>query len=355
LTRIESDAFYESSLQFILIPSIILFIASDATEITSEIKLIDGDSCPEFARWLQLKRSGIRVDFRRIEKVGLSLPCLKDYHLNISEFKERSIICELGAESNGIYDRVEDEFSVFVKSIALREGLEETEMEKEIEKLMNLRHPCVAGLIGFVVEIETGILQELKIVRLYCEGSSLSEVISVNPVWWTSTVKAKVVAGIVLGLRFAHSLGLFHGRLSARNILFDLNHCIQIVNFDPIVLEVVERESESENETEEGMQLGGMSGEEWRLERDIRAFASILFEIVAGGSATGAASIPASIPSFVAKIIELGLYRTFIEKYSFSDIFEILKQNNFRIEDGVDSEEVSTFASWVESAEHPDQ
>jgi hypothetical protein len=334
-----------------LIPSTILFIASDAIEITSEIRLVDEDSCPEFARWLQLNRLGIRVDFRRIERVGLRLPCLKDYHLNISEFEERSMICESGAESNGIYDRVEDELLVVVKSLSLRDGLEETEMEKEIEKLINLRHPCIAGLIGFVVGIDSGILQELKIVRLYVEGISLSEVVSVNPVWWTSTVKAKVIAGIVLGLRFAHSLGLFHGHLSARSILFDLNRCIQIVDFDPIVLEVVE----SKSEIEEGMQLGGISGEEWRLERDIQAFALILLEIVVGGSATGVASIPAGIPDFVMEIIKLGLYHTSVKEYSFNDIFALLKQNNFQIEDGVDSEEVSAFLSWVESAEHPDQ
>jgi hypothetical protein len=81
----------------------------------------------------------------------------------------------------------------------------------------------------------------------------------------------------------------------------------------------------------------------------------ILFEIVVGRSATGVASIPASIPAFVAEIIKLGLYRTSIERYSFNDIFKILKQNNFRIEDGVGSEEVSAFGSWIESAEHPDQ
>jgi serine/threonine protein kinase len=108
-------------------------------------------------------------------------------------------------------------------------------------------------------------------------------VVSVNPVWWTSTVKAKVVSGIVLGLQFAHSLGLFHGDLSARNIVIDLNDCIEIMNFDRIVLEVVE----SESEPEKGKQLGWISLEERRLERDIQAFALILLEIVVGGSATG--------------------------------------------------------------------
>jgi hypothetical protein len=86
LTRIESEAFDGSSLQSILIPSTILFIASDAVHMASEIRLIDGDSCPEFDRWLQLKRSGI--DFRRIQRVGFSVPCLEDYIVNLSVFDQ---------------------------------------------------------------------------------------------------------------------------------------------------------------------------------------------------------------------------------------------------------------------------
>jgi serine/threonine protein kinase len=92
-------------------------------------------------------------------------------------------------------------------------------MENEIQNLINLRHPCIASPIGFVLPIESGSLQELKIVRLYSEHCSLAEVLVVRPVWWTSTVKAKAIAGIVLDLRFAHSLGLLHGHLTASNIL----------------------------------------------------------------------------------------------------------------------------------------
>jgi uncharacterized protein YajQ (UPF0234 family) len=62
LTRIESEAFSTSSLQFILIPPTILFIASDAVDIASGIKLIDGDSCPEFDRWLELKRLSVTIE-----------------------------------------------------------------------------------------------------------------------------------------------------------------------------------------------------------------------------------------------------------------------------------------------------
>jgi serine/threonine protein kinase len=155
-----------------------------------------------------------------------------------------------------------------MKSKPLSENIRTSEIENELERMITLRHPCIVGPIGFVFRNESGSRPELKIVRLYLEGSSLSEVLSVNPIWWTSTVKAKTVAGIVLGLRFAHSLGLVHGHLTGNNILFDCDHCIQIVDFTPIDLEV--REIEIEIESEYGTQLGEFSRERWTAERDIQ-------------------------------------------------------------------------------------
>jgi hypothetical protein len=108
-------------------------------------------------------------------------------------------------------------------------------------------------------------------------------------------------------------------------------------------------------ESEDGTQLVPFSREGWRLEKDIQAFASILFELVFGGLPQGEASIPTGIPDFVSKIIELGLSPMSRRSYSFNTILDILKQNDFRIEDNVDSAEVSRFVSWVESAEHPDK
>jgi serine/threonine protein kinase len=186
---------------------------------------------------------------------------------------------------------------------------------------------------------------------MYLEGCSLSEVVSVNPLWWTPTVKAKAVAGLVLGLRFAHSLGLVHGHLTGNNILFDSDHCIQIVDFNPIVLDVGENENESESESEDGTRLVGFSSERWTLERDIQAAASILFELVFGRPQQGEESIPTNIPDFVSMMIKSGLSPLSGRSYSFNTVLEILKQNKFQIEDGVDSAEVSGFVSWVESAE----
>jgi hypothetical protein len=107
-----------------LIPSTILFIASDAFDIPSQIRLVDGDCCPEFDQWLELRRSFISGDFRRIESVGFGLPCLRDYNVNLSIFEERSMIVESDSVPNQIYDRLEDEFLVVVKSIPHSESVE---------------------------------------------------------------------------------------------------------------------------------------------------------------------------------------------------------------------------------------
>jgi serine/threonine protein kinase len=325
LTRIESEAFHDSLHAFILIPSTILFIVSDAVDDPSQIRFIDGDSCPGFDRWLQLKSQGIAIDFRRIQRVGFDIPYLGDYIINLLAFEEKSMIYESDEVSNQIYHRIEDQLLVFMKSKPLWENVQKS----QFEKLINLRHPCIGCPIGFVFPIESGSSHELKIVRLYLEGCSLSEVVSVNPIWWTPTVKAKTIAGIVLGLQYAHSLELLHGHLTGNNILFDSDHCIQIVGFTP--------------------NLDGFSGEGWTPEKDIVAFVSILSEIVFGNPPQDKSAIPTVIPDFVSNIIGLAPLRPFQKSYTFNIILESLKENNFQIEDGVDSAEVSEFVNWVES------
>jgi serine/threonine protein kinase len=89
-------------------------------------------------------------------------------------------------------------------------------------------------------------------------------------------MKAKVIAGIVLGLRFAHSLGLVHGRLTSSNIFFDSNNCTEIVDFQSMLLEVGEMEGKEET------QLGGFWMQRWSPERDLHGFALIRFEMIVG-------------------------------------------------------------------------
>jgi hypothetical protein len=114
-------------------------------------------------------------------------------------------------------------------------------------------------------------------------------------------------------------------------------------------------ESESESESEEGTQLGGFSGERWTPEKDIQAFARILFELVVGSPPEGDVSIPTRIPDFVSMIIKSGLFHISGTSSSFNTILDALKWNNFQIEDGVNSAEVSAFVSWPESPEQAEK
>jgi hypothetical protein len=97
--------------------------------------------------------------------------------------------------------------------------------------------------------------------------------------------------------------------------------------------------------------LVGFSGQGWTPERDIHVFASILSELVFGSPPESEASIPMGIPDFVSRIFKSGLFPISRRDYSFDAILEILKQNDFKTQDGVDSAELSAFINWVESAE----
>jgi serine/threonine protein kinase len=175
----------------------------------------------------------------------------------------------------------------------------------------------------------------------------LAEVISENPIWWTATAKAKAVAGIVLSLRFAHSLGLIHGHLNSKNIRFDLDHRIQITDFYWIGLEICESEKDKDI----------LSGERWSPHLDVRGFASILFEIIVGypmrlsGVWNGTITVPTNVPMFVLKLIEAGQSPGSQRQQPFNSILNILKENDFEIVSGVDSVDVLTFVDWVESFE----
>jgi serine/threonine protein kinase len=214
-------------------------------------------------------------------------------------------------------------------------------LESSIENLMNLRHRCISGTIGYILQSP---LQNLEIVRMYSVGGSLSEVISAPPEWWTPTAKAKAIVGIVLSMRYAHSHRLLHGHLTANNVLFDEDGVIQICDFCMKSLSEVGGDSEAVTE------VGGFSGENWRPDADVQAFAELLSKILTGGSSEESRTSQ-SIPAFVLDIIEQRQSSHSRAIVSFVAIFEILKDKEFRILEGVDSNEVFNFVSWIELSE----
>jgi hypothetical protein len=159
--------------------------------------------------------------------------------------------------------------------------------------------------------------------------------------------ESKAVVRIALGLRIAHGLGVLHGVVRASSILFDADRRIQMVDFSTIRLKTGE--------------VKPFSGKEWAPTADVSAFASLLFEIAVGATATplidtaGGPPFPAVVPAFVSEIIKNGRSSKSARCLSFAKIVARLKANRFEITAGVDSDEVLAFVSRVESSKQAEE
>jgi hypothetical protein len=307
------------------LPGSIEFIASDAFPFLHEISLSEGDSIPSFHEWKRVRLSGIAVDFRRIEH----------FDARGFDFENTGLICGQDGHSKEISRRVSDGLLMLVESVHISGFRSKIELERTFEILANLRHPCISAPLGFVIPTDFAVSDELKIVQLHCEGDLLSEVISVNPVWLTPTAKAKAIVGLVLGLRFWHSLGLMHGHLASNNVRFGSDHRIEINANDGIRLH------------------GGVWDEGWTPKADLCGFSWIFYAIIVGHSVRTSTEVTFSrdVPTFVSEIITMGLSLKSDRQSSFHDIFHTLKKHNFEILSGINSAEVSAFVRWVELSE----
>jgi serine/threonine protein kinase len=184
----------------------------------------------------------------------------------------------------------------------------------------------------------------MQFIRTYVAGISLSCIVAASPEWWTPTVRAKVVVGLVLGLRFAHSLGLLHGHLTGDNVFFIENGMIQITDFGLTGLAALVRDHGSETD------VGNFSGESWRPTADVRSFRKLLSEIVVGAPADEGGRDP-GIPFFVSEMINREQSTDLHTAESFAQLLKELKEHEFEILEGVEVQEVSNFVRWIESTE----
>jgi hypothetical protein len=114
-----------------------------------------------------------------------------DWVVDISGFEG---VDEIGVSETGsaqLHQRCDDGLEIVVKLCGEFDQEENCEIEREIEKLMNVTHPCVAAPFGFVFPKA---LKQLKITRFSTRSGSLNDVLLTYPRWWTSIAKAIAVA-----------------------------------------------------------------------------------------------------------------------------------------------------------------
>jgi serine/threonine protein kinase len=267
LKYIGFEAFEGCSL-FVLIPSSVVFLAHNFHPSLSRLRFSDDDRSQMFDRWQCLRQSGITTNFHRILRSDSSFHSFKDSVLDLSGYKEESVIRRSDRVLTQLRSRLIDGALTVVKAIALPLSIERWEIESEIQNLMNVRHPMIARLIGCAFRRHPRGWWIFRTMRVYAAEDSLAGVLLNPPVWWTPTMRAKAILGIALGLRFVHGFGLLHGAVKASNIFFDANHHVQIADFSPIRLE--------------NGSVEPFSGEGWSPTVDVSGFSSLLSEIVIG-------------------------------------------------------------------------
>jgi hypothetical protein len=127
-------------------------IALPCTEVTvqpDQSLFAEGHYCHEFDGWLQVRQSGISVDFRWILRVGSG--SLRIEKLSVRWFchwRSTSDFC-IGGYCEGNVSAIWRCFPIVRKSIVLSKLIEDRVIENETEYLLHLRHPCITAPIGF--------------------------------------------------------------------------------------------------------------------------------------------------------------------------------------------------------------
>jgi hypothetical protein len=103
---------------------------------------------------------------------GIPLPVRLVF--NISGFVERAQLNENDLISIEIHQECNDGLCAVVKSVNLSVSAATAAIIKTMDNSMNLRYPCIAGVIGVVIRSDLGALQIVQIMSVvfHCRTSS---------------------------------------------------------------------------------------------------------------------------------------------------------------------------------------
>ncbi|GAA4433851.1 serine/threonine-protein kinase [Bremerella cremea] len=132
----------------------------------------------------------------------------------------------MGTVYRGIDERTGDQAAIKVlpSGMSHNEGLRER-FQREIETLLQLKHPNIVRLFGFGEE-DGELFYAMELV----EGRSLAEVIVKTPIKSWRTV-VRYALEIASGLRQAHDMGIVHRDIKPANILITRGDKVKILDF----------------------------------------------------------------------------------------------------------------------------
>jgi hypothetical protein len=362
LTRVEADAFAGTSVDFVLLPHNTAFIAGGAFSTSCTVSMCESSSCPEFIEWTSRRRFDSGLNF----ELPVRRKLMSEWVVDLSDFVLVRVIKEDSRCPVEIHRNRVNGNQIAVKcfpKLSTQDDIQKEIFIREIEALVRLDHRCIVPFFGYVLQVqESG----PKLATHFMPGGSLADVLESNPSWFTGTAKSIVAAGIVIGMSSVHTSGIIHRDLKPSNILLDADRRPRISDFGS------SRDLDLMRTLTGGGQVGTplyMAPElyeerDYDEKIDVYSFALVLYEIVVGHPVfpptltfmqlcakilrNERAEIPSNVEGLVADLIRRGWSSDPAERPSFAEIYEILRQNNFRItSDDFDASEVASYVTWA--------
>jgi serine/threonine protein kinase len=240
------------------------------------------------------------------------------------------------------------------------DGIVNEKLRREVQSLMKFHHPCIVSLLGHDLQIESRIM---RIAMPYVGPDSLESVLKSprSHPWLTQTSKTIIIVGIVIGMYFVHCGGIVHRDLKPANVLLDpTSHYPKIADFG------------LSRECDIGVTMTGgtgtplymapevIKGHRYSNKADIFSFGVLLYEIVTGQKPlqqTGGnqfqlsakitsgsrEKIPDDVEPFTAALISRCWDDDPDQRPTFLDIFDELRENDFKLFPAVDPAPVHRF------------
>ena len=202
----------------------------------------------------------------------------------------------------------------------------------ECEILFQLRHPCIIRVYGFNFGDETN----KPSIILSLEPNSLDAAIKNKEL--DEEQKNRITVEIVLGMRYIHKFKIMHRNLKPLNILLSKNNHVRISDFGLATQEDLEI-----TQTKGIGTLLFMAPELFDIESetcytskvDVYSFGIVLIFIVTDKYPKNIkgdfSELLKDIPEWVSELITNCLSRNPENRPSFTEIFEIMKANNFNL------------------------
>jgi serine/threonine-protein kinase len=231
---------------------------------------------------------------------------------------------------------------------------------REVAILSQLTHPCILGLVGVVLPRPDD--PTLQIATDLIRPGPLDQLISGGHLT-TPTEQVKVIAGILMGMRYLHRSGIIHRDLKPANVLVDHHLIAKIADFGTSKVLNVDIANTLGTGTPLYQAPEILQGrDDYGFPADVYSFGCMCFEILTGRRVflqksfvhVGIAAvegirpdIPGEWSPLFGELVDRSWAVDSRRRPTFDEWFQCLQDESFRVTDDVNRDEVIALVEGI--------